>query len=91
MTLGRGSGMIFKLVGGARSPPLENYLPPNSNFSSDIGHFILKMPMSKIASSIFLKCIYLSKLGGVSPPVSKLEGRLPLLPPVPGPMTLGDK
>ena len=32
--------------GGAGAPPPENYLPPNSSFSSDFDHFILKMPFS---------------------------------------------
>ena len=40
-----GVGTIFKLGGGgAGAPPPENYLPPNSSFSSDFSHFIFKMP-----------------------------------------------
>ena len=40
----QGLGNDFQ-VEGARALPLENYLPPNSSFSSDFGHFILKVPM----------------------------------------------
>ena len=77
-----GVGTIIKLGGGAGAPPPENYLPPNSSFSSDFGHFILKMPFSnenKI-SKIF-KVHFSVKVGGIAPPpLSKLEGQLPPLP-----------
>ena len=40
-------------VGWAGAPPPKNYLPPNSSFSSDFGHFILKITM--INKNIIIK------------------------------------
>ena len=69
--LGQGLGNDFQ-VERARAPPLETYLPPNSNFSSDFGHLISKMPIPNKKKN---KCIFSSKCEGRRPPpVSKLEG-----------------
>ena len=79
-----GVGTMIKLGGGAGAPPLENYLPPNSSFYSDFGHFILKMFFqTKIKFQNIFKVHFQSKLGGIAPtpPLAKLEGQLPPLPP----------
>ena len=86
-TVHQGLGNDFQ-VGGARVPPLKNHLPPNLNFSSDFGHFILKLFFTNKKLLKYFLVHFSVKVGGASPPpVSKLEGRLPLLPPplFPGP------
>ena len=88
----RGSGTIFKLGGGTRAPPLENYLPPNSKFCSDFGHFILKMHMPSKKNFLNILSAFSAFFGGGRRPsavvgrIVVVEGRLPPLPPVPGPM-----
>ena len=44
IALNRDSGTIFKW-GGGKGAAVRKLSTPNSNFSSDFGHFLLKMPM----------------------------------------------
>ena len=68
--------------GMALNPPPLDPPVPNFNFSSNFGHFILKMHVqSKKNLKYFSSAFFSQSWRGVAPPVSKLEGRLPPLPP----------
>ena len=61
----------------------QSHLPPNSIFSSDFGHFILKMlDYSKmLGTCVKKKVAEMSQfLGGRPPLISRLRGRVPRPP-----------
>ena len=90
--LGSGVGTIIKLGGGGGGRRAATRKRPTVKFKFLLGFLPLKFQNTVFKQKYFLnilKSIFQSKLRGHCPPLSKLEGQLPPLPPVLKPMLLG--
>ena len=89
--------MKFRLWGwiptGGRIQVSQNHLPPNSKFSSDFGHFILKMLKDlKILANLYQEFFLKNTISGGYPPQFQTGGTsCAPIPPVTTPILRLDK